>query len=91
MRKVFVLLLLTALAACASNQQSGQNQNSGESKIPDDVKAAFYSEHPYAKMNNPSTQNSQQDGTVYTIPYTRSDGSTGLAIYTSMGVLRSDN
>jgi uncharacterized lipoprotein len=91
MRKAFVLLLLTGLAACASNQQSDRNQNSGESKIPSDVQAAFYSEHPYAKMNNPTERDTQQDGTVYTIPYTRSDGSTGVAVYTSMGVLRSDN
>ena len=89
MRNVFVFLLLTGLTACASNQD--QNKSSDDNKVPSDVQAAFYSEHPYAKMNNPSKADTPQDGPVYTIPYTRSDGSTGVAVYSSMGVLRSDN
>lgn len=89
MRKYVFLILATFAAACASN--SDQDRGSGQSKVPSDVQAAFFSEHPYAKISDSAQQNNQQDGTDYTIQYTRSDGSKGVAVYSSMGVLRSDN
>ena len=91
MRKFFTLLILAISAACASNQQSEQKTLTGDGKIPSDVQAAFFSEHPYAKIDDAAQQSSQQDGTLYTVDYSRSDGSKGVAVYTSMGVLRSDN
>jgi hypothetical protein len=91
MRKTFAFFILAIAAGCASNQQSDQKTLTGDGKIPSDVQAAFFSEHPYAKIDDASQQSSPQDGTLFTVDYTRSDGSKGVAVFTSMGVLRSDN
>ena len=59
--------------------------------IPAAVQGAFYSEHPYAKMNNPTQVTNDDGSTSYKIPYTRPDGTTGTATYAQMGELLSDN
>jgi hypothetical protein len=58
-----------------------------ESDMPQAVQAAFGSEHPYAKVDHPKTYSDCDGKTVYEIPYSRADGTTGTARYGSSGEL----
>ena len=90
MRKYLALVLLTA-AACSGSAQSGSSTVTiNTNQVPAAVQGAFYSEHPYAKMTKPIQEATVDNETIYTIPYTRTDGSKATATYTSMGVLQSD-
>jgi hypothetical protein len=85
-------LLLTfaaAFAAGCSNSSNSENKVNGL-EIPDGVTAAFTAEHPNAKINDPREKDRNDDKT-YIIPYTLSDGTKGLAVYSSQGVLLDGN
>ena len=84
----YVLLILAVLVGCASDNSSQKVQ---PNEIPAAVQAAFDSEHPYAKMNNPTKVSNEDGSTSFKIPYTRPDGTTGTATYAQMGELLSDN
>jgi hypothetical protein len=94
MRKTILISAILCMAAgCAtSSSSSGAQKESdiSEAQVPKEVQAAFDSEHPYAQMNHPKTYSDCNGDTVYEIPYTRQDGSTGTAKYGSMGELMFD-
>jgi hypothetical protein len=74
-------------AGCATNSSGGKSSEISQGQVPQAVQAAFNSEHPYSEMNHPKTYSDNDGNTVYEIPYTRSDGTTGTAKYGSMGEL----
>ena len=74
-------------AGCATSSSGGKSSEISERQVPRAVQAVFVSEHPYAEMNHPKTYSDCNGNTVYEIPYTRNDGSTGTAKYGSMGEL----
>jgi len=78
-------VMLGVLAACSSEGTSIANN-----QVPAGVQAAFDAEHPYAKMNHPSTRGDSNGASAYVIPYTRPDGSTGEATYSPSGELLED-
>ncbi|MGD0462484.1 MAG: hypothetical protein ABSB74_08350 [Tepidisphaeraceae bacterium] len=75
------------LGGCSSStSQQGVEAN----QVPAAVQGPFYTEHPYAQMNNPK-RISNEDGSVsYQIPYTRPDGTKGSATYAPTGELQKD-
>ena len=83
-----LLLILAGLAGCSSDNSSQKVQ---PNQIPASVQGAFYSEHPYAQINNPTKVSNQDGSTSYQIPYTRPDGTKGTATYAEMGELQKDN
>jgi hypothetical protein len=91
MKKYFSMLLL-CLAACSNNSNSnGQNTTTIQpNQLPTAVQSAFSAEHPYAQMNMHVEQTKTNHGDTYKIPFTRTDGSTGTATYTSFGELIKD-
>jgi hypothetical protein len=91
MRKYFATILLFA-AACSTTAKSGSSSITiNPNQVPAAVQGAFYSQHPYAQMTKPIQQSTDNDNqTIYTIPYSRTDGTKAIATYTSMGVLESD-
>ena len=74
---VFSALLCVLAAGCSSDK--------GDNDVPTAVKGAFYSEHPHAEIDRPTTRTSSDGQTRYEIPYTRADGTRGIAVYSSMG------
>ena len=90
MSRYFAIALLIA-AACSATAKSGSSSVTiNTNQVPAAVQGAFYSQHPYAQMSKPIQQTSADNDTIYTIPYTRTDGTKGTATYTSMGVLEND-
>lgn len=85
--RILISVALCLAAGCATNSSGGKSSEISESQVPKAVQAAFISEHPYAEMNHPKTYSDCDGNTVYEIPYTRPDGSTGTAKYGSMGEL----
>jgi len=83
-----LLFILIGLAGCTNNSTS---QTVQPNQIPAAVQGAFYSEHPYAKVNHPTKITNDDGTTSYQIPYTRPDGTTGTATYAEMGELQKDN
>jgi len=84
---ITILATLIMAAGCASNSSGGKSTEISDSQVPKAVEAAFDSEHPYAVMNHPKTYSDCDGKTVYEIPYTRPDGTTGTARYGPMGEL----
>jgi hypothetical protein len=84
---ILVFAMFCLAAGCATSSSGGKSSEISESQVPRAVQAAFVSEHPYAEMNHPKTYSDCNGNTVYEIPYTRNDGSTGTAKYGSMGEL----
>ncbi|MGD1275752.1 MAG: hypothetical protein ABR964_00840 [Tepidisphaeraceae bacterium] len=78
-------VMLGVLAACSSDTKSISNN-----QVPAGVQAAFDAEHPYAKMNHPSVRSNANGASDYVVPYTRPDGTTGQATYSSSGELLED-
>lgn len=89
MRGFFVVLVL-GVGACSQNSTSQSTVTINPNQIPQAVDAAFYSEHSYAQMSKPIQEAGADNQTIYTIPYTRSDGSKGVATYSSFGELEKD-
>jgi hypothetical protein len=87
---ILILAALCLAAGCATNSSGGKSSSISQSQVPQAVQAAFNSEHPYAEMNHPKTYSDCDGNTVYEIPYTRSDGTTGTAKYGAMGELMFD-
>jgi hypothetical protein len=84
--------LLSLLAfGCSSNTTPDKNSNNSqeisESEIPSEVQAAFFSEHPYAKIDHPLKQSDQNGAASYVLPYTLDGGAGGSATYSPNGVL----
>lgn len=88
--KILISAALCLLAGCATNSSGQKSSDISESQVPKPVQAAFYSEHPYAQMNHPKTYSDCNGNTVFEIPYSRTDGTTGTAKYGSMGELMFD-
>ena len=91
MKKSLAILFLLAAACTHGSASNGSttitiNQN----QVPTAVQGAFTSQHPYAEMTKPIQQSTVDNQKIYTIPYTRTDGSKGTATYTSFGELKSD-
>jgi hypothetical protein len=84
----WLLLALVGLAGCSSELS---NQKIQANQIPAAVQGAFFSEHPYAQINDPAKVLNQDGSTSYRIPYTRPDGTKGTALYAEMGELQKDN
>jgi len=90
---LFSALVCLAVAGCTSTNSSSEKSSgekssgSGEGSVPTAVKAAFDSEHFYAKMDHPTTRSSSDGGTIYEIPYTNADGTKGIATYGPTGEL----
>jgi hypothetical protein len=90
MKKYLAILLLT-LASCHGSASSGSTTVTiNPNQVPTAVQGAFTSQHPYAEMTKPIQQSTVDNQKIYTIPYTRTDGSKGAATYTSFGELKSD-
>jgi hypothetical protein len=87
---ILISAALCLATGCATNSSGGKSSEINQSQVPQAVQAAFNSEHPYAEMNHPKTYSDKDGNTVYEIPYTRSDGTTGTAKYGSMGELMFD-
>jgi hypothetical protein len=83
---ILISAVLCLAAGCASNS-GNKSSEIDESQIPKAVQAAFDSEHPYAKIDHPKTYSDSNGITVYEIPYTRPDGTSGKARYGSTGEL----
>jgi hypothetical protein len=79
--------LLCLAAGCATNSSGKKSAEITENDLPRAVVAAFDSEHPYAQINHPKTYTDCNKNTVYELPYTRSDGTSGVAKYGPMGDL----
>jgi hypothetical protein len=87
-RLILTATLAAALAACASNNNSGSaSSGSNDASVPQAVEAAFYSEHPHDHIDSPTTRHSENGYDTYEVPYTRADGTKGLATYGEMGEL----
>ena len=86
MRKEILIAAVLCLAAGCESNSSKPSQIS-ESDIPNAVQAAFTAEHPYSKIDHPKTYSDSNGVKVYEIPYTRSDGTTGIAKYGASGEL----
>jgi hypothetical protein len=81
--------LAAALIACGcSSTMPGQGIQPNE--VPAAVQGAFYTEHPYAQMNNPARISNDDGSLSYKIPYTRPDGTKGSATYAQSGELQKD-
>jgi uncharacterized lipoprotein len=90
-RKMMIgLAAVCLLAGCETNSSGGKSTEISDGDVPTAVVAAFKSEHPYAEMNHPKTYTDNNHNTVYEIPYTRPDGTTGTARYGAMGELLMD-
>jgi hypothetical protein len=89
MRRIFVALVLGA-AACSHGSQGTTTVTINRNQVPTAVQGAFYSQHPYAQVSGPIEETSENNQTIFAIPYTRSDGSMGTATYTSFGELQKD-
>ena len=78
MRKesVFWALLGVVAAGCSSGSSA--------------VEGAFYSEHPYAQIDQLSKQSNSDGSSSYEITYTRPDGTKGNATYAPTGELQKE-
>jgi hypothetical protein len=90
--KKYLSVLVLFLAACGSNSNSNAPTTATimPNQLPTAVQSAFSAEHPYAQMSMHVEQTRTDKGYVYKIPFTRTDGSTGTATYTSYGELIKD-
>jgi hypothetical protein len=84
--RILITAVLCLAAGCASHNKN-QTSDISESDMPQAVQAAFGSEHPYAKMDHPKKCTDKDGKTVYEVPYTRPDGTSGTAKYGAMGEL----
>jgi hypothetical protein len=89
MKKSLSILVLL-LVACSSNSNAPTTTTIMANQVPAAVQSAFSAEHPYAQMSMHVEQTQTNKGYVYKIPFTRTDGSTGTATYTSSGELIKD-
>ena len=88
--KKYVTLIVLCVAACSHNSNGPTTVNINANQVPTAVQSAFSAEHPYAQMDKPIQQTQTNHGAIYKIPFTRTDGSTGTATYTSFGELLKD-
>jgi hypothetical protein len=87
---VLMIAPLCLAAGCSTHSNGGKSREISASDVPTAVVAAFKSEHPYAEINHPKTYTDCNKNTVYEIPYTRPDGTSGDARYGAMGELLMD-
>jgi hypothetical protein len=81
-----IFLALVAFG-CTSDKSDNSNSQISESDIPTAVQAAFFSQHPYAKIDKPLKQSDDKYGEIFVIPYTLAGGATGSATYNATGAL----
>jgi len=71
------------LAGCSATGTSA------DGKTTQAVMAAFWSEHPYSKMDDAKEQK-VNGSDQYVLAYTKADGTKGTVVYTPDGVIVSD-
>jgi hypothetical protein len=82
---ILIAAVLSLAAGCCTSHSKSTDMSEGD--MPQAVQAAFGSEHPYAKVDHPKKITDHDGNTVYEIPYTRTDGTTGTARYGESGEL----